>query len=54
MCIRDRGESASTADAAGINVTKYKYLATCIGSIIAGLGGLYYVMDLSLIHIYQG
>ena len=39
------GESASTADAAGINVTKYKYLATCIGSMIAGLGGLYYVMD---------
>ena len=38
-------ESASTADAAGINVTKYKYLATCIGSMIAGLGGLYYVMD---------
>ena len=35
----------STADAAGINVTKYKYLATCIGSMIAGLGGLYYVMD---------
>ena len=39
------GESAATADAAGINVTKYKYLATCIGSMIAGLGGLYYVMD---------
>ncbi|MFR6692623.1 MAG: ABC transporter permease subunit [Dysosmobacter sp.] len=37
--------SAPTADAAGINVTKYKYLATCIGSMIAGLGGLYYVMD---------
>ena len=26
-------------------MTKYKYLATCIGSMIAGLGGLYYVMD---------
>ena len=43
--LRAVGESASTADAAGINVTKYKYLATCIGSMIAGLGGLYYVMD---------
>jgi simple sugar transport system permease protein len=39
------GESSSTADAAGINVTKNKYLATCIGCAIAGLGGLYYVMD---------
>ena len=43
--LRAVGESASTADAAGTNVTKYKYLATCIGSMIAGLGGLYYVMD---------
>ena len=43
--LRAVGESASTADAAGINVTKYKYFATCIGSMIAGLGGLYYVMD---------
>ena len=43
--LRAVGESTSTADAAGINVTKYKYLATCIGSMIAGLGGLYYVMD---------
>ena len=43
--LRAVGESVSTADAAGINVTKYKYLATCIGSMIAGLGGLYYVMD---------
>ena len=43
--LRSIGESPETADAAGINVTKYKYLATCIGSAIAGLGGLYYVMD---------
>ena len=43
--LRSVGESASTADAADINVTRYKYLATCVGSMIAGLGGLYYVMD---------
>ena len=30
---------------AGINVGRYKYAATCIGSVIAGLGGLYYIMD---------
>lgn len=39
------GESPSTADSAGINVTKYKYVATCVGSVIAGFGGLYYVME---------
>lgn len=43
--LRAVGESPSTADAAGINVTKNKYLATCIGAGISGLGGLYYVMD---------
>lgn len=43
--LRAIGENPSTADAAGINVIKYKYLATCIGSVIAGLGGLYYIMD---------
>ena len=43
--LRAVGESPATADAAGINVEKNKYLATCIGSMIAGLGGLYYVMD---------
>jgi simple sugar transport system permease protein len=43
--LRAVGENPATADAAGIRVEKYKYLATCIGSIIAGLGGLYYVMD---------
>lgn len=43
--LRAVGESPTTADAAGIDVTKYKYFATCIGCMIAGLGGLYYVMD---------
>lgn len=43
--LRAVGESPATADAAGINVTKYKYLATCFGAVISGMGGLYYVMD---------
>ena len=43
--LRSVGENPATADSAGINVNRYKYLATCIGCMIAGLGGLYYVMD---------
>ena len=43
--LRAVGENPSTADSAGINVNRYKYFATCIGCMIAGLGGLYYVMD---------
>lgn len=43
--LRAVGENPATADAAGINVNLYKYMATCIGSMIAGLGGLYYIMD---------
>ena len=43
--LRAVGENPATADAAGISVTKYKYLATCLGAGISGLGGLYYVVD---------
>lgn len=43
--LRAVGENPSTADAAGINVNRYKYVATGVGSMIAGLGGLYYIMD---------
>lgn len=43
--LRAVGENPATADAAGVNVTKYKYISTCIGAGITGLGGVYYVMD---------
>ena len=43
--LRAVGESPATADAMGINVTRYKYAASCIGSAIAGLGGFYYIID---------
>ncbi len=43
--LRAVGENPNTADAVGIDVSKYKYIATCAGCMIAGLGGLYYVMD---------
>lgn len=43
--LRAVGENPATADAAGINVIRYKYLATCVGAGISGLGGLYYTMD---------
>ena len=43
--LRAVGENPATADSAGIDVNRYKYVATCLGCMIAGLGGLYYVMD---------
>ena len=43
--LRAVGENPATADAAGINVTRYKYMSTCLGAGISGLGGLYYVLD---------
>ena len=45
--LRAVGENPATADAAGINVTLYKYVATCLGSGIAGLGVLCYIMNYS-------
>lgn len=43
--LRAVGEDPATADAAGIAVSKYKYVATVTGAVIAGLGGLYFVME---------
>ena len=43
--LRAVGESPATADAAGIPVTAYKYVAILVGSAVAGLGGFYYTMD---------
>ena len=45
LCLRSVGENPATADAVGVNVTAYKYVATCVGSGIAALGGLFYIMD---------
>ncbi len=41
------GESPATADAAGINVTKYRYLATVIGGGISAVGGMVYTMTIA-------
>lgn len=38
------GESPATSDAAGINITRYKYLATIIGGGISAIGGMVYIM----------
>lgn len=43
--LRAVGENPATADAAGINVSLYRYVATCVGCGIAGLGGLSFIMD---------
>ena len=45
--LRSVGESASTADAAGINVTRYKYLATVIGGGVSAVGGMVYIMTIA-------
>ncbi len=43
--LRAVGENPATADAAGINVSRYRYVATCVGCGVAGLGGLSFIMD---------
>ena len=44
LYLRAVGESPVTADAAGINMTKYRYVATTIGGGISAVGGMVYVM----------
>lgn len=43
MYLRAVGESPATADSAGINITKYKYLSTIIGGGISAIGGMVYI-----------
>ena len=45
LSLRSIGENPATADAAGLSVSKYRYIATMIGGAIASLGGLFYIMD---------
>ena len=45
--LRAVGESPATADAAGINVTRYKYLSTIIGGGISAIGGMVYIMTIA-------
>jgi len=47
LSLRAIGENPGTADACGINVTRYKYLSTLIGSCISSLGGVYYLLAFS-------
>lgn len=44
LYLRAVGESPATADSAGINISRYKYLATMIGGGISALGGMAYTM----------
>ena len=41
------GESPQAADAAGIDVARYKYLATVIGGGISAIGGMVYTMTIA-------
>ena len=45
--LRSVGESPATADAAGIDITRYKYLATIIGGGISAIGGMVYIMTIA-------
>ena len=45
--LRAVGESPATADAAGINVMRFKYLATVIGGGISAIGGMVYITTIA-------
>lgn len=40
--LRAVGESPQTADAMGVNVTRYRYIHTILGGALAGMGGVTY------------
>ena len=43
--LRAVGENPATADAAGISVTRYRYVAACIGSGLVGMAGIFCTME---------
>jgi ABC-type uncharacterized transport system permease subunit len=47
LYVRAVGESPRTADAMGINVTRYRYVHTLIGGALAGLGGAYFTLAIA-------
>lgn len=46
--LRACGENPAAADAVGINVNLYRYVATIVSAAIVGLGGVAYVLDYSI------
>ena len=47
LYVRAVGESPRSADAMGINVTRYRYVHTIIGGAFAGLGGAYFTLAIA-------
>ena len=47
LYLRAVGENPSTADTAGINVIRYRYLATIIGGGISAVGGMVYITTIA-------
>ncbi|MCI5790913.1 MAG: ABC transporter permease [Clostridiales bacterium] len=45
--LRAIGENPAAADATGINITAYKYVATVLGAAIAGIGGLFCMVEVT-------
>lgn len=46
--LRACGENPAAADAVGINVNKYRYIATIVSACIVGMGGVAYILDYSI------
>ncbi len=47
LYLRAVGESPRSADAIGINVTRYRYVHTVVGVALAGLGGAYFTLAIA-------
>ena len=45
LSLRAVGENPAAADAAGINVIRYKYISCVLGAAVAGIGGAFYLLD---------
>lgn len=45
--IRAVGENPAAADASGVNVSKFRFIYTCVGATLAAVGGAYLTLSLT-------
>jgi simple sugar transport system permease protein len=53
LSLRAVGEDPASAEAAGVNVSRIRYVHVMIGGALSGVGGAYYVLSVRLVPTWQ-
>ena len=53
LALRSVGEDPASAEAAGVNVSRIRYIHVMLGGALAGVGGAYFVLSVRLVPAWQ-